>query len=82
MYEGSDCLENMTTVLGKFAGAFQAMADPGFKLRGRNVEFFLGGDFKFLDGVIGTQGSSANMPCSKCKVSLGHLKNHGGKTWS
>ena len=78
MYEGSDCLENMTKVLGKFAGAFQAMADPGFKLRGRKVEFFLGGDFKFLDGVIGTQGSSAKMPCSKFKVGLDHLKNHGG----
>ena len=78
MYEGTDCLENMTKVLGKFVGAFQAIADPGFKLRGRKVEFFLGGDFKFLDGVIGTQGSSAKMPCSKCKVGLDHMKNHGG----
>ena len=77
MYEGSDCLNNMAKVLKEFAGDFEKMADESFRLRGRKIEFFLGGDFKFLDGVMGTQGSSAKMPCSKCKVTLDHLQNHG-----
>ena len=50
------------------------MADPNFRIQGHKIEFFLGGDFKYLDGILGTQGSSAKMPCSKCKVGLDHLQ--------
>ena len=80
MFEGSDSPENMSKVLEKYSSAFQCMADPNFRIQGHKVEFFLGGDFKYLDGILGTQGSSAKMPCAKCKVGLDHLQGHGGRS--
>ena len=53
---------------------------PKLQDSGHKVEFFLGGDFKYLDGILGTQGSSAKMPCAKCKVGLDHLQGHGGRS--
>ena len=34
------------------------------------------------DDLLGKQGSSSSMPCSKCKVTKHHLQNHGGKEHS
>ena len=78
MFEGADNPDNMYKALGLFNTAFREMSDPNFRLGGHKVAFFLGGDFKYLDGILGTQGSSAKLPCAKCKVELEHLQGHGG----
>ena len=54
------------------------MVEPDFRLGGHKVQFLLGGDFKFLDGVLGHMGSSATYPSSKDYVSKDHLQSHGG----
>ena len=56
MYSGSDGEGNMHRVIEH---QFVAMCNPDFRIAGHRVEFFLSGDFKFLDCVTGHQGSSA-----------------------
>ena len=48
-------------------------------LEGLSVEFFLGGDFKFLDAVLGHQGSSATYPSPKDDCTIGHLQKKDGR---
>ena len=78
MYEGSDCPANMRRALNCFITDFTKMVEPDFRLDGHKVQFLLGGDFKFLDGVLGHMGSSATYPSSKDYVSKDHLQSHGG----
>ena len=77
MYEGSDCPANMRRALNCFITDFTKMVGPDFRLGGHMVQFLLGGDFKFLDGVLGHMGSSATYPSSKDYVSKDHLQSHG-----
>ena len=65
MYEGSDCPANMRRALNCFITDFTKMVEPDFRLGGHKVQFLLGGDFKFLDGVLGHMGSSATYPSFK-----------------
>ena len=69
MYEGA---------LNCFIADFTKMAKPDFQLGQHKVQFLLGGDFKFLDGVLGHMGSSATYPYSKDYVSKDHLQSHVG----
>ena len=78
MYEGLDCPANMCKALNHFITDFTKMVEPDFRLGGHKVQFLLGGDFKFLDGVLGNMGSSATYPSSKDHVSKDHLQSHGG----
>ena len=39
-------------------------------------------DLKAQDELLGAQGSCSVSPCTKCKVSLKHLQNHGGREHS
>ena len=74
-YKGSDKAQSMRKVLPPFNASIEVMSSTG--LEGLSVEFFLGGDFKFLDAVLGHQGSSATYPSPKDDCTIGHLQKHG-----
>ena len=78
MYGSADSSANMCRVLASFQNQFMKMSKPDFRLCGHQVQFFLSGDFKFLDCVLGHMGSSATFPSVKDYVSKDHLKGHGG----
>ena len=78
-YEGGDRPQCMRQVLTKFDDAFAELGSPDFRLDGRKVEFLLGGDYRFQDGIEGISGSTGTYPCGKCLVTLKHLREHGGK---
>uniref|UniRef100_A0A7M5VGC9 Uncharacterized protein n=1 Tax=Clytia hemisphaerica TaxID=252671 RepID=A0A7M5VGC9_9CNID len=79
MYEGSDCYENLHTVFEPFQVEIRRIQEDDFRLDGHPVKVLLGGDFHFLDAVLGHQGSSATFPSSKWDVSLSHLREHGSR---
>ncbi|XP_065681211.1 uncharacterized protein LOC136094902 [Hydra vulgaris] len=76
MYEGSDCRENIALVLGHYANDIKRIQSSDFKLKGKIVRLFLGGDFHFIDNVLGHQGSAASFPSSTDLVKLNSLRNH------
>ncbi|XP_065684005.1 uncharacterized protein LOC124813660 [Hydra vulgaris] len=76
MYQGSDCRENIALVLGHFANNIKRIQSSDFKLKGKIVRLFLGGDFHFIDDVLGHQGSAASFPSSTDLVKLNSLRNH------
>ena len=77
-YKGSDKAQSMRKVLPPFNSSIEVMCSTG--LEDLNVEFFLGGDFKFLDAVLGHQGSSATYPSPKDDCTLSHLQEHGNRS--
>ncbi|XP_065682911.1 uncharacterized protein LOC136095939 isoform X2 [Hydra vulgaris] len=76
MYQGSDCRENIALVLGHYANDIKRIQSSDFKLKGKRVRLFLGGDFHFIDDVLGHQGSAASFPSSTDLVKLNSLRNH------
>ncbi|XP_065685093.1 uncharacterized protein LOC136097065 [Hydra vulgaris] len=76
MYQGSDCRENIALVLGHYANDIKRIQSSDFKLKGKIVRLFLGGDFHFIDDVLGHQGSAASFPSSTDLVKLNSLRNH------
>ena len=76
MYEASDCAENMEKVLREYWGPIRGMQGEDFKIDGRNVKIFLGGDLHLQDDCLGKQGSSATYPSALDMVELSHLQNH------
>ena len=78
-YEGGDRPQCMRQVLTKFDDAFAELGSPDFRLDGHKVEFLLGGDYRFQDGVEGISGSTGTYPCGKCLVTLKHLREHGNR---
>ncbi|XP_065678572.1 uncharacterized protein LOC136093529 [Hydra vulgaris] len=76
MYQGSDCRENIALVLGHYANDIKRIQSSDFKLKGKIVKLFLGGDFHFIDDVLGHQGSAASFPSSTDLVKLNSLRNH------
>ena len=79
LHSGSDCIENMAIVLAPFFEAFQTLQSNSFKIFDHPVKVLFGGDFHYLDDLLGHQGSSATYPSSKWDVTSEHLTNHGGK---
>ena len=78
MFEGADTLDNMWKVLGIFREQSDAIKQDDYNIRGRRVKAFLGGDFHFIDDMLGHQGSASPFPSSIDLVTLEHLRNHGG----
>ena len=78
MFEAADTLENMWKVFGIFREQIVAIQKDDFSIDGRKVKIFLGGDFHFLDDMLGHQGSAATFPGCLDLVTLDHLRNHGG----
>ena len=78
LFEASDTAINMRKVWNPYRSQVKKLMEPGFMINGREVEIFLGGDFHFLDDMLGHQGSSASYPCNVDYVPLSHLRNHGG----
>ena len=79
MYEGADTVENMWKVFHVFQQPITDLQEGNFRIEGRRIRVFLGGDFHFLDDVLGHQGSAATYPSSTDLVTLEHLRNHAGK---
>ena len=49
----------------------------GFLICGKKVCIFLGGDYHFLDDMLGHGGSSSSYPSHADFVTVKHLQNHG-----
>ncbi|XP_065678677.1 uncharacterized protein LOC124819115 [Hydra vulgaris] len=58
------------------ANDIKRIQSSDFKLKGKIVRLFLGGDFHFIDDVLGHQGSAASFPSSTDLVKLNSLRNH------
>ncbi|XP_057296535.1 uncharacterized protein LOC130625451 [Hydractinia symbiolongicarpus] len=78
LYQASDCRQNMARVLRPFRDVIIEMQQSEFRMDRHKVKVFLGGDFHFIDDVLGHQGSSASYPSVKDYVELTHLQNHRG----
>eukprot|EP00112_Aurelia_sp_Birch-Aquarium-sp1_P018930 Seg4595.4 transcript_id=Seg4595.4/GoldUCD/mRNA.D3Y31 product="hypothetical protein" protein_id=Seg4595.4/GoldUCD/D3Y31 len=72
-----DIIENMWKVHDYYNAAIHEVQT--MEIDGRKVRAFLGGDFNFIDDMLGHQGSAATFPISTDLVTLAHLRNHGGK---
>ena len=59
IYEAADSRDNMRKILHPFYNTIKDMQHPDFRLQGRKIKFFLNGDFKNLDLLLGHQGSGA-----------------------
>ena len=59
MFEATDSVENMWKVWFPYHPKVKKM-EGGFRILGREVMIFLGGDYHFLDDLMGHQGSSAS----------------------
>ena len=79
LYEAADSPENMWKVWLPFRSQIKVMMEAGYELLGREIMIFLGGDYHYLDDMLGHQGSSASYPSHLDYVALQHLQNHGGK---
>jgi hypothetical protein len=77
MYEASEHPDNIRKVLGRFSRAVTEMHQEDYRLDGHKVKNMLGGDYKFQDACLGTQGSSASYPSNKGYVTLSHLHRTG-----
>ena len=73
MYEASDIIENMWKVHDYYNATIHEVQK--MEIDGRRVRVFLGGDFHFLDDMLGHQGSAASFPSSTDLVTLAHLRN-------
>ena len=79
MFEATDSVENMWKVwFPPYHAQVKNMMEEGFKILDREVVIFLGGDYHFLDDMMGHQGSSASYPSNHDNVELSHLQSHGG----
>ena len=56
MFEAADTYENMMKVWEPFQSEIKKMYDPEFKIQGRPVKIFVGGDYHYLDDMLGHQG--------------------------
>ena len=79
MFEGADSLENMWKVFAVYRNPIIAMQEDDFHLDGRKVLVFLGGDFHYLDDMLGHEGSTSTFPSCLDLVTLDHLRKHGGQ---
>ena len=79
MYEAADTNENMWKVWLPYREQLARIQEDDFRLLGRKVVVFLGGDYHFLDDMMGHQGSSSTYPSSTDLVHKDHLQNHGGE---
>lgn len=79
MHEGAECYDNMAKVFDYYLPTLLKMQREDYFIDGRRVEFYLGGDLKFQDAVLGKQGSSATYPCAQCMVTREHLQKHPKK---
>ena len=77
IYEAADSRDNMRKILHPFYNTIKDMQHPDFRLQGRKIKFFLNGDFKNLDLLLGHQGSGARYPSLKDEVERVHLREHG-----
>ena len=77
MLEATDSPENMWKVRLPYREQIKEFQKEGYSISGKELEEFLGGDYRFLDNM-GHQGSSASFPSVMDKTSLGHVQNHGG----
>ena len=80
MYEGADTPENMWRVSHVFIRPITELQEGKFTIDGRKIRVFLGGDFHFIDDMLGHQGSAATYPSSTDLVTLEHLRNHADKS--
>ena len=70
MFEATDSVKNMRKVWLPYHSQVKQMQEDGFMICGKEVVIFLGGDYHFLDDLMGQQGSSATYPSSTNKVYL------------
>ena len=72
----------MWKVFHPFIEQVKVLQSDGFLLCGKKVHVFLGGDYHFIDDMLGHGGSSSSYPFSADFVSLQHLNNHGAEKHS
>ena len=73
MFEATDSVENMWKVWNTYRLQVQSKMEEGFTILDREIMVFLGGDYHFLDNMMGHQGSSSSYPFSLDKVELNYL---------
>jgi len=79
IFEGKDSSKNLSQIMAEYRSDISGLVSGNILLAGHGAKIFLGGDFAFLDAALGHQGSASSNPCNKDHVSLGHLRDHGGK---
>ena len=77
MFKASDSLENMWKIFHPYIAQIKEMQSEGFLICGKKVCIFLGGDYHFLDDMLGHGGSPSSYPSHADFVTLKHLQNHG-----
>ena len=77
LYQASDNLENLWKVFSPYINQVKTMQSPDFRIDEKIVKIFLGGDYHFLDAMLGHGGSSSSYPSSADFVELQHLRQHG-----
>ena len=80
LFEGADTVENLWKVFHVYRDSITELQQESFTIAGRRIRVFLGGDFHFLDDMLGHQGSAATYPSCTDLVTLDHLRNHGSRT--
>jgi len=70
-YLGDDCLSDMKTFMSHVPEALEAIQREGLEINGCqiNIQFWLGGDLKFITAMLGLAGNSTIHPCPFCLVS-------------
>ena len=70
-YLGDDCLKDMQQYMPHLPAMLQKLQDEGVTIDDTklDVEFWLGGDLKFVTAMFGMSGNSSSNPCPLCKAS-------------
>ena len=72
----SESLENMWKVFHTYIAQLKELQSVDFLICGKKVRVLLGGDYHFIDGILGHCGFTSSYPSSVDFVSLKHLQNH------
>ena len=69
-YLGDDCLKDMQQYMSHLPAMLQKIQDEGVTVDDTqlDVEFWLGGDLKFVTAMLGMSGNSSINPCPLCKA--------------
>ena len=85
VYEAADTLQNVVKCLSKgLRKDMQSVNKTIMEINRQKYLIHMQGifDLKCQDELLGAQGSSCVLPCSKCLVTKDHLQNHGGREHS
>jgi hypothetical protein len=82
-YLGDDCLKEMQEFMSHLPDMLKKIQSEGLDIDGDHVdiEFWIGGDLKFVTGILGMSGNQTVNPCPFCNVedSKGQREMHLSK---